>query len=332
VKRSRSIALTVFLGGALLGLFALRSTSFSSQAAESKAVKSPQPPPAGSTEATSYEGATYVGSAACADCHESIEHNFQLAGHGRAEQDSMLVGGKVGCESCHGPGSLHVAASGEKDAPGFWAIKRFDKMKPAEVVATCQSCHKGGSQLHWDESMHADRGLSCIQCHTMHSPKDPSRKALLKAENTSQLCMTCHKTRRMQLARSAHMPILEGGIDCASCHDPHGTATPKNLRANSVNELCESCHTDKRGPMLFEHPPVRENCLNCHEPHGANNQRSLARKQPFLCQSCHVGTRHPSTLYDGPDLASNRLFNRSCLNCHSQIHGSNHPSGKYLQR
>jgi hypothetical protein len=58
----------------------------------------------------------------------------------------------------------------------------------------------------------------------------------------------------------------------------------------------------------------------------------LAAKTPFLCQRCHISTRHPSTLYDAPDLASNRLFNRSCVNCHSQIHGSNHPSGKFFLR
>ena len=121
-------------------------------------------------------------------------------------------------------------------------------------------------------------------------------------------------------------------MDCADCHEPHGSATPKNLKANSVNELCESCHMDKRGPMLYEHAPVRENCVTCHEPHGANNQKSLASKTPYLCQRCHAATRHPSSLYDNNDLASNKLFNRSCLNCHSQIHGSNHPAGKFLMR
>jgi hypothetical protein len=29
---------------------------------------------------------------------------------------------------------------------------------------------------------------------------------------------------------------------------------------------------------------------------------------------------------------SNRLFDRNCQNCHSQMHGSNHPSGKSLLR
>lgn len=318
----RGIALGIVGLGLMLGALGLRSGV---RAPAAEAQEAPQ-------SAAAAEPATYVGSAACADCHEGIDHDFKLAGHGRAEQDSMLVEGRVGCESCHGPGSAHVAADGDQEAPGFWNIKRLDKMPAAEVVGMCQTCHESGEQMHWDMSVHATQGMSCIQCHTMHSPQDRSRKKLLKAENTSTLCMTCHKTKRMQLSRSAHMPILEGGMDCASCHEPHGSPTPKNLRANSVNELCEDCHTDKRGPMLFDHAPVRENCLNCHEPHGANNQRSLASKTPFLCQNCHVATRHPSTLYDQPDLASNRLFNRSCLNCHSQVHGSNHPSGKYLLR
>jgi DmsE family decaheme c-type cytochrome len=212
VNRSRSIAIAVFVGGALLGGFALRSTSQPAKPA----------PAVVQEESGGGAHATFVGSAACADCHEGIEHDYRLAGHGRAEQDSMLVGGKVGCESCHGPGSLHVAADGDKDAEGFWAIKRFDKMKPDEVTAACQTCPAAGAPMHWDESKHAARDLSCVQCHSMHTPKDPARKALLKAENTSQLCMTCHKTKRMQLSRSAHMPILEGGMDCSSCQDHHG--------------------------------------------------------------------------------------------------------------
>lgn len=309
--RNRPVVLVLLVGGALLGGFTLRIAPSTSQTTEE---------------------AAFVGSQACAECHEDIDHSFKLAGHGRAEGDSSLVEGKTGCESCHGPGSLHVEADGDRDHPGFWKIGRPDKMKQDEANAICTTCHITAAQMHWQDSKHDDRGMKCVDCHSMHEPKDESRKALLKNANTSELCMTCHKTKRMQLSRSAHMPLLEGGMDCSSCHDPHGSPTPKNLKANSVNELCESCHMDKRGPVLFEHAPVRENCITCHEPHGANNQRSLASRTPFLCQRCHVATRHPSTLYDSPDLASNRLFNRSCLNCHSQVHGSNHPSGKYFLR
>jgi hypothetical protein len=59
----------------------------------------------------------------------------------------------------------------------------------------------------------------------------------------------------------------------------------------------------------------------------------LVAKLPFLCQRCHNHTRHPSTIYDGRVLqSSNRLFSRSCVTCHSAIHGSNHPAGQTFLR
>jgi DmsE family decaheme c-type cytochrome len=205
-------------------------------------------------------------------------------------------------------------------------------MPAEEVDKTCRTCHTGGEQFHWANSSHAREGVSCVACHSVHKPQDESKQALLKTSNTNDLCLTCHRTRRLGLSRTGHMPIVEGGMTCADCHNPHGSSADHMIRASSNNELCMSCHADKRGPFLWEHAPVRENCLNCHEPHGSNQDKILAGKRPFLCQRCHVAARHPSTLYDLPDLVSNRLFNRSCTNCHSQIHGSNHPSGQFLLR
>jgi DmsE family decaheme c-type cytochrome len=247
-------------------------------------------------------------------------------------QDSVVLGQALHCESCHGPGSAHVAADSDPSEPGFATMRRFDKMPPKEANAFCTRCHSTGEQFYWQSSSHARKDITCVTCHSMHEPKDPGHAAMLKTENKSEMCLKCHKMKRMDLARSAHMPLTEGGMDCADCHNPHGSSAPHQIRAASVNELCTSCHMDKRGPFLWEHPPVRENCVTCHEPHGANNDKVLTGKRPFLCQRCHVATRHPSTLYDNPDLASNRLFNRSCNNCHSQIHGSNHPSGKFYLR
>jgi DmsE family decaheme c-type cytochrome len=106
---------------------------------------------------------------------------------------------------------------------------------------------------------------------------------------------------------------------------------------NTINEACSSCHTEKRGPFLWEHEPVRENCTTCHDSHGSSNDRMLVAKAPMLCQRCHVTTRHPPTIYDGNNVgavatASNRIYGRSCVNCHSNIHGSNHPSGNAFLR
>jgi predicted CXXCH cytochrome family protein len=69
--------------------------------------------------------------------------------------------------------------------------------------------------------------------------------------------------------------------------------------------------------------------VSCHDPHGSNHDRMLVARPPMLCQRCHIGSRHPSTIYDGTQHAnaSNRMLGRSCVNCHSTVHGSNHPAG-----
>jgi DmsE family decaheme c-type cytochrome len=133
------------------------------------------------------------------------------------------------------------------------------------------------------------------------------------------------------------MPVREGKMSCSSCHSPHGSI--KNVKAlrtgSSVVESCVSCHAEMRGPTLWDHAPVRENCTTCHDPHGSSNDRMLVVRMPMLCQRCHIATRHPATIYDKNAITvnkSNRMFGRSCVNCHSNIHGSNHPSGQFFMR
>ena len=139
----------------------------------------------------------------------------------------------------------------------------------------------------------------------------------------------------MKLQKSGHMPLREGKMDCTTCHSPHGSTNVRMLKiGNTLNETCSSCHAEKRGPFLHDHAAGRESCASCHDPHGSNNDRMLVAKEPMLCQRCHVSSRHPATIYDGTQIAaaSNRVVGRSCVNCHSQIHGSNHPAGEKFLR
>jgi DmsE family decaheme c-type cytochrome len=175
-----------------------------------------------------------------------------------------------------------------------------------------------------------------VTCHSVHSFK--SEQGQLKAPTQMGLCVTCHRDKVAKLDRSGHMPVREGKMQCSSCHNPHGSTNVKLLRrGDSLAEMCTSCHADKRGPYLWEHAPTRDGCATCHDPHGSSNERMLVAKPPILCQRCHVATRHPSTIYDGAAIGSAaapsiRIFARSCVTCHVNIHGSNHPSGQRFIR
>ena len=105
----------------------------------------------------------------------------------------------------------------------------------------------------------------------------------------------------------------------------------RQLRLRALHDLP---HRDARTDAL-RHAPVRENCTTCHDPHGSSNDRMLVVRMPMLCQRCHIASRHPATLYDKDQITtnkSNRMFGRSCVNCHSAVHGSNHPSGQFYMR
>ena len=213
---------------------------------------------------------------------------------------------------------------------------KIKELKPAEVNRTCLTCHNRGTHAGWEGSTHEARNLSCATCHSVHKPASFTHQ-LVKTTET-QLCATCHRTQVAKTERAvAHMPVREGKMACSSCHNPHGSIS--NVKAlkvgSSVAESCVSCHTEMRGPMLFEHAPVRENCATCHDPHGSSNDRMLVVRMPMLCQRCHIASKHPATLYDKDQITtnkSNRMFGRSCVNCHSNVHGSNHPSGQFYMR
>jgi len=266
----------------------------------------------------------YVGEAMCATCHDQsykgTKHALML--------NERTPAATHGCESCHGPGKGH-ADSGD---PAL--IKNPKKMKPADVSDICTSCHNRASHALWEGSQHFQRNLTCTTCHSVHAPKGEPQ---LVARTEKELCATCHRPIVNRQHRFSHMPAREGGLTCSSCHNPHGSTNVRLLKAGTtIDESCTSCHTDKRGPYLWEHAPVSESCTTCHEPHGTNNERMLVSKLPFLCQRCHVTSRHPPTVYEGYLLQNsangNKIFARACANCHTQVHGSNAPSGKALLR
>jgi DmsE family decaheme c-type cytochrome len=260
----------------------------------------------------------------CRACHEDNLSLSDRTYHGTVEED---------CVSCHPGAQEHMEGQMEgENSPG----PSIENLATEEANAICLSCHETSHNPAWEGSAHQRRGLKCIDCHAVHSFK--SERNQLKTDVASETCTSCHPAIRAMGLRTSHHPVREGLMGCESCHNPHDGSRPKMIRADWTNELCYQCHTEKRGPFLWEHGPVRENCLNCHNPHGSNHEKLLVAKQPYLCQRCHLNTRHPGTLYDGTNAgttvaaASNRAIEHACKNCHQFVHGGNSPSGPYLGR
>jgi DmsE family decaheme c-type cytochrome len=301
-------------------------------APDRNAVPSPAQATAPTSRASQGEasgGQSYVGEAKCLECHDDRRQGYEGSPHHRVS-DPRAPAARQGCESCHGPGSLHV------DDPAQYRVANPNKLAPEGVSAICTTCHNRGEHALWEGSQHEARGVTCTTCHSVHDYKSETKQ--LKQKTQPEVCAPCHRDKIAKLDRSGHMPVREGKLECTSCHNPHGATNVRLLRkGDSIAELCTSCHADKRGPYLWEHPPARDGCVTCHDPHGTSNDRMLVAKPPILCQRCHVATRHPSTIYDAAlvgagSTPSIRVFARTCVSCHSAIHGSNHPSGQRFIR
>ena len=274
--------------------------------------------------------ADYAGTASCLDCHKKEAAVFQQTMMGQVfTRHPRLDSEKLGCEGCHGPGKEHAESGGDQLGK-LVSFSKKSKTPVSQRNAICLQCHEKTARTLWQGSTHESRNVACTDCHNaMHAY---SERGALAKPTVMQTCGNCHKQKVAQLTRFSHMPIVDGKIECSSCHNPHGSPNEKLLLASSVNETCFGCHAEKRGPFLYEHAPVVENCANCHEPHGSNKEKLLKVSRPRLCQQCHP-TAHGSTTAKPADAAAVRfVYNKGCVNCHLNLHGSNHPAGAFFTR
>jgi len=277
------------------------------------------------------------GADTCLGCHSDWDPPlmgiFQTP-HGNPHDARAPFGeGQLQCEACHGPGGAHTGRVKRGDPrPPIYNFGS-DAWTPVEVQnAVCLDCHAGHVGEQWAGSAHDINTVACADCHTLHTASDP----MLDKRTQPDACYACHANVKSDFLKPSAHPVRQGALGCTDCHNPHGTANESLLAHPTLNETCYSCHTEKRGPLIWEHAPVVDDCSICHEAHGAVHPSMLTRRAPLLCQSCHTPSGHPSVPYGSGSLADGTaspfVLAGSCLNCHTQVHGSNHPSGKALMR
>lgn len=268
--------------------------------------------------AASPSTAGYVPNTACQTCHGEEYDRYLTSPHARIPQTKLGERAQPGCQSCHGPGETHTQNPG---SPGSMFV--FTAATPQQVNSRCLACHStGAEQMNFKTSTHAEKGLACTNCHSIHHPK--TAQLLLKAPQPD-LCYACHVERKTEFNLPTHHKVNEGLVQCSDCHNPHGSAQPKQLRTSTAADaVCFTCHADKRGPFVYEHQAVKvDGCLTCHNPHGSSNSH-LLRITPvnILCMQCHTASSFsgaPGT----PSFHNQTAQYQSCLSCHTQIHGSN---------
>lgn len=213
--------------------------------------------------------ATFVGSDACSECHDDINSVFHTATHSEirlVDNESL----DIGCESCHGPGSVHVDSGG-----AFATI-----VNPRKSPDTCFRCHLNSrAEFHLPSHHSIQEGdMTCSDCHDSH--QGPA----IRGESTALLgrdatCLQCHTAQRGPFVFE-HEAMREG---CTICHKPHGSVNAKMLTERGAN-LCLKCHVQLRssdlviGGIPHSYLMQRGTCwtAGCHEAvHGSHVSTTL---------------------------------------------------------
>ncbi|MBA61201.1 MAG: hypothetical protein CMJ76_02440 [Planctomycetaceae bacterium] len=230
----------------------------------------------------------------CADCHSTnLKKNFDPQTNTYHTTFSEI---NVSCETCHGPGSVHVELAEAKSL--FWdrqhgyglpKLKGDDALTIERQIQSCAPCHSRRRIVHPDFS-----GGKNFHDHFAGEPMRPE---------------TYHKDGQIMdevyvLGSFIQSKMYHKGIKCTDCHDPHSVKVKFE-----DNRLCTSCHqhpTKKYDtPAHHHHKPGSKgaSCVECHMPettymavdprrdHSLRVPRpdlSLKIGTPNACVKCHL--------------------------------------------
>ena len=165
------------------------------------------------------KGADFVGMAECTDCHEQLVERFEWASHSRLVSSDTTM--HLGCEACHGPGSVHSESGG--------VIRTI--LNPENSPETCFQCHQDTKASFALPHAHSvmDGQMSCSACH------DPHEGSAIKGGGmnlltSAQSCTECHRAQSNHYV-FRHEATQDG---CTVCHSPHGSVNDKMLKSSSA--------------------------------------------------------------------------------------------------
>jgi Flp pilus assembly protein TadD len=243
--------------------------------------------------------------AQCLFCHcNSAE---PLDGAGNRFVPPVIRGDGIGCERCHGPGALHVAARTRGDVVepamngGDDTIVNPSRLAPQLREAVCEQCHLTGicRVQPWGRGVFDYRpGLALHDFWSVFvrpaNPKDGTKFA----------------SHVEQMASSRCFRESQGKLGCIACHDPH--ALPATERRESYyRDRCLACHAERGCSLPAEvrqrrQPP--DSCIGCHMPRFAtSNLAHMASTDHRILRGARDEGRGASILPSPPGGEESRM-------------------------
>ena len=248
----------------------------------------------------------------CAECHSTnLRRNYDASKDSYATTWSEI---NVSCESCHGPGSNHVAwAESRKEA----SEAKQDSTKG--LVVQLKSAG-GGWQLedssnstsHWKGRPRTRTELeTCATCHSRRRPiktNHPAGELFLDGYAPSLLDEGVYfadgqiQEEDYEYGSFVQSKMYHEGVTCSDCHNPHSLKLPNT----DLNSVCSQCHLPAKFGSAEHHHHESNSagalCVNCHMPartymvidsrrdHSFRVPRpdlSVAYGTPNACNQCH---------------------------------------------
>jgi predicted CXXCH cytochrome family protein len=212
----------------------------------------------------------------------------------------------VGCEKCHGPGSLHV------QFPVAATIVNPAKLEGERADDVCIQCHSQGQPrvnpiegryVDWPVGYLPGQRLSDVWALEEHHPG--------KETFTHWPDGSAHKNR-MQGNDYIQSQMSLKGVRCYACHDVHGTPYDADLREPG-DKVCMQCH----GPQRPAGPPGTIEHHTQHRADGAGS-RCAACHMPLIARTVgDVNVRSHTFRFISPAATARDGVPNPCTSCHT---------------